>query len=82
MPDAFDVDEVVAQLTLEEKAALTIGSGFWYTAAVERLGVGLDPGLRRTARAAGPTRRTECRLRFGRGRPRRHRRQRAGHLLP
>ena len=40
MPDAFDVDEVVAQLTLEEKAALTIGSGFWYTAAVERLGVG------------------------------------------
>jgi len=40
MPDAFDVDEVVAQLTLEEKASLTMGSGFWYTAAVERLGVG------------------------------------------
>jgi beta-glucosidase len=40
MPDAFDVDEVVDQLTAEEKAALTLGSGFWYTVAVERLGVG------------------------------------------
>ncbi|HEY5978882.1 MAG TPA: glycoside hydrolase family 3 C-terminal domain-containing protein [Microlunatus sp.] len=39
MPDALDVDAVVAQLTLEEKASLTMGSGFWYTAAVERLGV-------------------------------------------
>ena len=40
MPETFDVDEVVAQLTLEEKAALTIGSDFWHTAAVERLGIG------------------------------------------
>jgi beta-glucosidase len=49
VPDTFDVDDVVAQLTvdevvaqlsLEEKAALTMGSGFWYTAAVERLGIG------------------------------------------
>jgi beta-glucosidase len=40
MSDPFDVDDVVAQLTLEEKAALTLGSGFWYTVPVERLGVG------------------------------------------
>lgn len=39
MPE-FDVDEVVAQLTLEEKASLTLGSDFWHTVAVERLGVG------------------------------------------
>ncbi len=54
MPDAFDVDDVVAQLTLEEKASLTMGSGFWYTAAVERLGCRSDPGVGRSARAAGP----------------------------
>lgn len=38
-PAPFNVDEVLAQLTLEEKAALTSGSHFWYTVPVERLGV-------------------------------------------
>ena len=35
----FDVAELVAQLTLAEKASLCIGSDFWHTAAVERLGI-------------------------------------------
>ena len=38
-PAPFDVESVLAQLTLEEKAALTSGSHFWYTQPVERLGV-------------------------------------------
>ncbi len=33
------IDEVLAELTLDEKAALTSGSGFWWTHAVERLGI-------------------------------------------
>lgn len=33
-------DDVVHRMTLEEKASLTLGSGHWFTAAVERLGVG------------------------------------------
>jgi beta-glucosidase len=32
-------DDLLAQLTLEEKAALTIGHDFWTTRAVERLGL-------------------------------------------
>lgn len=39
MAVAFDVERVLAELTLEEKAALTSGSDFWHTEAVERLGV-------------------------------------------
>jgi beta-glucosidase len=39
MPADLDVEAVLAQLTLEEKASLTLGSDFWHTAAVERLGV-------------------------------------------
>jgi beta-glucosidase len=39
MTDAFDVERVLAELTLEEKAALTSGSDFWHTDGVERLGV-------------------------------------------
>ena len=35
----FDVEHVLSQLTLEEKASLTSGSGFWWTVPVERLGV-------------------------------------------
>ncbi|MDO9380841.1 MAG: glycoside hydrolase family 3 C-terminal domain-containing protein [Nocardioidaceae bacterium] len=35
----FDVEEVMADLTREEKVALTSGVGFWDTEAVERLGV-------------------------------------------
>ena len=35
----LNIDDVIAELTLEEKAALVMGSDFWHTAAVERLGV-------------------------------------------
>ena len=35
----LDVDRLLGELTLEEKASLTSGSGFWYTAPVERLGI-------------------------------------------
>jgi beta-glucosidase len=36
---AIDARAILAQLTLEEKAALLDGSDFWHTEAVERLGV-------------------------------------------
>lgn len=39
MTAAFDVERVLAELTLEEKAALTSGSDFWHTEGVDRLGV-------------------------------------------
>jgi beta-glucosidase len=35
----LDVDALLAELTLAEKASLTSGSSFWYTAPVERLGI-------------------------------------------
>ena len=35
----LDVDAVLGQLTLAEKASLTSGSGFWWTQPIERLGV-------------------------------------------
>jgi len=35
----LDVDAVLAQLTLEEKAALSIGGDIWHTAAADRLGI-------------------------------------------
>jgi beta-glucosidase len=35
-----DIEAQVGQLTLEEKASLCMGSDFWRTAAVERLGIG------------------------------------------
>ena len=35
----LDIDHLLTELTLEEKASLTSGSGFWYTAPVERLGI-------------------------------------------
>jgi beta-glucosidase len=34
---ANDVDALISQLTLEEKAALVTGDGFWHTRAIERL---------------------------------------------
>jgi len=37
--EPIDVETIVAELTLEEKASLCLGSDFWHTAAVERLGV-------------------------------------------
>jgi len=36
---AIDVENVLSQLTLDEKAALATGTGFWSTTPVERLGV-------------------------------------------
>src|SRR5215210_3116178 len=36
---SLDVDALLSELTLEEKAALTSGSSFWYTAPVDRLGI-------------------------------------------
>ncbi|MEO7942485.1 MAG: glycoside hydrolase family 3 C-terminal domain-containing protein [Marmoricola sp.] len=38
MPE-LDLDATIAELTLEEKARLVMGSDFWHTYAVERLGV-------------------------------------------
>lgn len=37
--DLADLDRVLAELTLEEKAALMLGSDIWHTAPVERLGL-------------------------------------------
>jgi beta-glucosidase len=39
MGEPFDVERVLAELTLEEKASLTSGSDFWHTQPVERVGV-------------------------------------------
>ncbi len=35
----LDIDVLLTELSLAEKASLTSGSGFWYTAPVERLGI-------------------------------------------
>src|SRR3712207_8112499 len=35
----LDIDRLLGELTLPEKASLTSGSSFWYTAPVERLGI-------------------------------------------
>ncbi|HLL69218.1 MAG TPA: glycoside hydrolase family 3 C-terminal domain-containing protein [Micromonosporaceae bacterium] len=35
----LDVDRLLAELTVAEKASLTSGSAFWYTTPVERLGI-------------------------------------------
>jgi len=35
-----DLDGLLAQLTLEEKAAMTAGADSWQTVAIERLGIG------------------------------------------
>ncbi|MEV8509160.1 glycoside hydrolase family 3 C-terminal domain-containing protein [Actinoplanes sp. NPDC051475] len=35
----LDVDRLLGELTVAEKAALTSGSSFWYTAPVDRLGI-------------------------------------------
>jgi beta-glucosidase len=35
----LDVDRLLSELTVPEKASLTSGSSFWYTAPVERLGI-------------------------------------------
>ena len=35
----LDIDRLLSELTLEEKASLTSGSAFWYTTAIDRLGI-------------------------------------------
>ncbi len=35
----LDIDSVLAELTLQEKASLVLGSDFWHTTALQRLGV-------------------------------------------
>src|SRR4051795_5830854 len=35
----LDIDRLLAELTVAEKASLTSGSSFWYTTPVERLGI-------------------------------------------
>ena len=35
----MDIKKLVSELTLEEKAGLCSGESFWYTKAVERLGI-------------------------------------------
>ncbi len=55
--------DLIAKLTLEEKAGLTSGRDFWHTKAVERLGIPSEMmtdgphGLRRQASAALSARR-------------------------
>lgn len=39
MTYVLNIDQLMDELTLEEKASLTSGSAFWYTAPVERLGI-------------------------------------------
>lgn len=39
MGQRFDVGAVLGELTLEEKASLVSGSGFWWTRRVERVGI-------------------------------------------
>lgn len=39
MTERLDVEALLRRLTLEEKASLCIGSDFWHTAPVERLGI-------------------------------------------
>jgi beta-glucosidase len=39
MATSGDIGAVLSQLTLEEKAALTLGSDLWHTGGVERLGI-------------------------------------------
>ena len=36
---SLDIDQLLTELTVPEKASLTSGSHFWYTASVERLGI-------------------------------------------
>src|SRR2546423_9697832 len=39
MTNPANVSSLLGQLTVEEKASLCLGSDFWHTAAVERLGI-------------------------------------------
>ena len=35
----MDIEKILSEMTLEEKASLLSGADFWHTKAVERLGV-------------------------------------------
>ena len=63
----------LTDLTLEEKVSLTSGASFWYTEAVERVGI---PSIMLTDGPHG------VRKQRGRRRSSRYRRQRAGDVLP
>ena len=69
---SFDIEHVLSELTLAEKAALVCGADLWHTVAIERLGVPAimcsdgPHGLRAQSQAG----------------PRRPARQRARHMLP
>ncbi len=39
MTAVLDIDQLLTELTLAEKASLTSGSSFWYTQAIPRLGI-------------------------------------------
>ncbi|MBA3302423.1 MAG: beta-glucosidase, partial [Acidimicrobiia bacterium] len=39
MSGRFDVPSLLAELTIEEKASLVSGAGFWWTRRIERLGI-------------------------------------------
>ena len=56
----MEIQEILSQMTLEEKASLLSGLDFWHTKPVERLGVGSvmvsdgpHGGGRRSPRRAG-----------------------------
>jgi hypothetical protein len=49
----LDIDRVLSELTLEEKASLTSGSAFWYTAPIDRLGI--PKIMASTGRAVAPS---------------------------
>jgi len=59
-PDQARIDGLLAQLTLEEKVALTAGADLWHTPAIERLGISTlrmtdgPAGARGTEYAGGP----------------------------
>jgi hypothetical protein len=49
----LDIDRLLSELTLEEKASLTSGSAFWYTAPIDRLGI--PKIMASTGRAVAPS---------------------------
>lgn len=57
----MDIEKILQQMTLEEKADFCSGSDFWHTQPVERLGVPAvmmsdgPSGLQQTGRAGRPS---------------------------
>ena len=52
----LDIDRLLSELTLEEKASLTSGSAFWYTDGDRPARHPEDHGVRRPPWAARPAR--------------------------